>query len=541
MKAWIRNSSAPELLGLFIILLLISLPLLYWHPTLIIDDLQLLAPLRDMHGLHDYVRAWQENLIIDIQPVRDLSYWIELQLETYIGRNSQLVNLALWWACLTLFSKTLFLNGIEKRIRWVLVLLVGLHPVMTNSVFWISGRKHLLSALFVMLSLYFLSRWRKQKADRWLWCAGLTYLLALFSHPINVGLPIFLFFWLCSEKSQSKAVFLISVSAIAGAVALINASYYASDSYMLHGGMFSPKFRAESWHDLEARALLLGRYVFQLLLPFRPSTLPYNLYSLPSRIGLFVALTSTVIFARGKIKTPAWPWILFAALPIAVVTVKVTGQGGNDTYLLTPLLGIGLFLGTRVRTLSKTALAAFAVVLICYAGIDGKMADVWSSEEKVLHYNHESEQGTISKITLARYLINNRKDLNLASEIVFDLMKNSPRVPDLGFLLGKLIYSQPMPSAKKAELFLRHAKDDPWYAYYWAVFESDHGQHLQAHERILSAWNKNPSFFYVSFREDISAFEKKWTRICELAGRNDCLGIRELISSQEKIRERAGR
>ena len=118
---------------LFICLFFVSWPVLWIHPTLNFDDFALIEPLKKISSLGDYIAAWQKNAILDIAPIRDLSYWLELQFENLTGlRNSQLINLVIWFVGLVGFDRILSLLKVNQSVRYFILFLIGLHPVLHN-------------------------------------------------------------------------------------------------------------------------------------------------------------------------------------------------------------------------------------------------------------------------------------------------------------------------------------------------------------------------------------------------------------------------
>ncbi|HMV41198.1 MAG TPA: hypothetical protein PKD50_01600, partial [Leptospiraceae bacterium] len=92
-----------EKIYLFFAVLISILVFLYWKPitsgtTLNFDDQVILTPLYNVHSFSDYIELVKDNTIFDLQPIRDLSYILEIKLARFfqITLHPQAVNLFLW-------------------------------------------------------------------------------------------------------------------------------------------------------------------------------------------------------------------------------------------------------------------------------------------------------------------------------------------------------------------------------------------------------------------------------------------------------------
>ena len=61
-------------------LLLIYSGVLWENPILKYDDSSLLSPLRHTQNLKHYFEQIKNGYVLDIQPLRDLTFWIEIQI-----------------------------------------------------------------------------------------------------------------------------------------------------------------------------------------------------------------------------------------------------------------------------------------------------------------------------------------------------------------------------------------------------------------------------------------------------------------------------
>ena len=77
----------------------------------------------------------------------------------------------------------------NSRIAFFAASLFALHPVHTDSVTYLSGRRDILCALFYLVGFYFFLCYRKTSHFRYIIAAFLAYLLSLGSKEMGVTLP----------------------------------------------------------------------------------------------------------------------------------------------------------------------------------------------------------------------------------------------------------------------------------------------------------------------------------------------------------------
>ncbi len=78
----------------------------------------------------------------------------------------------------------------SRRVGLVAAGLFALHPVHTDSVTYLSGRRDILFALFYLLGFYYFLRYRETGKGRWLWGTCAAYGLSLGSKEMGVTLPL---------------------------------------------------------------------------------------------------------------------------------------------------------------------------------------------------------------------------------------------------------------------------------------------------------------------------------------------------------------
>ena len=185
-------------------LVLLGLSILPFLPSLygqIIWDDEIIASSQATNGLKGLRNIWspfaENGREFHYWPITYTSFWIEDQL----------------WGLMTPLahhSVNILLHAINGLLAWRLLIALGVpgaflaaalfavHPVHTESVAWISGRKDLLAAFFYMLSAWVWFGHQSGDASRVkfgrLVLALLLYLAAMLSKTTAVTLPVALFF-----------------------------------------------------------------------------------------------------------------------------------------------------------------------------------------------------------------------------------------------------------------------------------------------------------------------------------------------------------
>jgi hypothetical protein len=98
-------------------------------------------------------------------------------------------------AVLVAWFITLFFKGGQKGRPWLGIfcgLLFLLHPLHTEAVLWVSGRKDLLSGFFFLLTLIYWLRWHEHRTQRILLFSITFFVLALLSKVMAITLPVIL-------------------------------------------------------------------------------------------------------------------------------------------------------------------------------------------------------------------------------------------------------------------------------------------------------------------------------------------------------------
>ena len=185
------------------------------------DDKELVVPMKDIKSIGDYIEKVSSNKILDVQPVRDFSYWINAKLYDLVGYPGfHLINLILFFLCIYLVYRILTLLNFNPTIIIMGSLIFALHPIMVSSVGWISARKHSLALVFILCAIIDLL-----KKEKLTWKLLLFYLLSVFSHQIVVLFPIWVIYYTKLKKITLNKKILVALLLVGSSSLFIRTSH----------------------------------------------------------------------------------------------------------------------------------------------------------------------------------------------------------------------------------------------------------------------------------------------------------------------------
>ncbi|HNI98235.1 MAG TPA: hypothetical protein PL169_19355 [Leptospiraceae bacterium] len=533
----------------FFILLLISF-ILYWEPAyrapiLNFDDRQLLIPMANVRSIYDYISLWQGNMIMDLQPVRDLSYFLEYRLAAVqgIGIHPQAFNVLLWISACFFAVKIFRMQGFADLESKLAGLFLSVHPVAVNSIAWSSGRKHVLSLFFISIASWLWLRWLHSEKRGVPFSAVLFYILSCLSQPINAGwvlwagLTVYLFHDSVSqrnEKIRNSAVPII-LCLISGIITVsLNVWYYSSSRYSVGLGT---KFVDEGFAAVPNRFFIFGRFLFQLLIPFRPSITSYDPSSWLSVIGIIIL--PLFIFAVWKLnenRKQIIVWSFFTLLPLITVNGPSNQHFGWDTYLLTPLLGWTMILGLTLRNISekynasdRNLLIIILSFILIFSVIAKTASEAWKDDESLWKRAVETEGSAAAMAGYIKTSLSLKKNVHKLWPNALELQKKQPNDQDIPYIFGRMIFEDPeLNRNEKEELFAKYEMKSPWFVYYRSAFDASDRRFTDADRRMSELFQNDPGKTALYFRDRLPEISASWYAMCVFAKKSTC---------QENIRQ----
>jgi len=219
----------------------------------------------------------------------------------------------------------------ERRIAVVAALLFVVHPVHVEAVAWISNRKDLLAAAFVLPCVLAYLKYRQRGAIGWYLASLLLFLFALLGKLSVAAFPVVLVVLdlVLEKRSLSRSIIdKIPFSILAALVAVAVQRAQPSTGLQSDLAMHAKAFVQSLW-------LLtgLGNYVIYRIPPTAGDALS-QLTGLVILIGLFVL--PLLLRKRYPVATVSIYWILFTYLPTQVLPFSYPV---TDRYLLLPSVG----------------------------------------------------------------------------------------------------------------------------------------------------------------------------------------------------------
>jgi tetratricopeptide (TPR) repeat protein len=132
---------------------------------------------------------------IPYRPLRWITYAIDYQFTGLNPTGYHISNIAFHALTTFLIYLTILTLVENRRIAFFAALIFAVHPVHTDSVAYISGRRDILSTLFYILGFYIFLESRKKKKSKFLVLSLAAYLLAIASKEMAVTLPAIFFIY----------------------------------------------------------------------------------------------------------------------------------------------------------------------------------------------------------------------------------------------------------------------------------------------------------------------------------------------------------
>lgn len=322
-------------------------------------------------------------------PLTIVTYWLEYGkngLEPYIYHFDSVLYHIITSITAYIFVKTLTRSTVAA---FIVALLFGIHPLRTESVTWIAGRKDILYSMFYLLActthLLYIRR-GNQKAI-WYVATIVLFALSLMCKSVGVTLPVVLLVVDFYEHRELKIKLLIEKLPLFALALLFGFISTQAQKQVGALGTLDVHF---SWIEKIALACYsLTTYTWKLLLPigltnFYPYPMKVN-DALPTAFYLYILLVGGIFFGIWK-----WGknnrWLLLGVsffvlnLLLLLQIIPVGGAVMSDRYTYLPYLGLFLIIGQLVSTYidKKPAIgkAMLVVVLMASAGY------AWGTKER---------------------------------------------------------------------------------------------------------------------------------------------------------------
>lgn len=504
---------------------------IYWKvigqdTVLAYDDNLLLTSLSKIDNIKHYFSSILNGFILDVQPVRDLTYFIDFKIKSLIPWYSfHFTNVVIWiFTCH--FVRKLFLTQSAGNyyVIGLLVLIYALSPTSANSVAWIAARKHLLSTLFIVIATYLTILNRNNLCVSKVFLISLFYLLSCYSQPINSLWIIWLCYFLYTVKKCKMALNLIFINFVIFISSISVNFYYYKFIYSKQVSQIT-KFANYTSLDLGDPLLAIGRYFYQNLYPF--AALPSTHYqgSWENFAGL-VLLVIALAFCYKKIskgQTSLIPAIIYYFFPLMIVTINMTNVFCSDTYLLNSSIGFYwciLILSEQVKfkKMLPLLLGAYVLVMSIYTF---NYVDIFNDENELWLYSQKKEATSQTTIIASSIYIKQKrfKDSFLLIEQLQERWPDQPYLPQV--IAENIFYNPQIRNHIKIEKLLELTPKMP-STYLYLSLLYDHEKNIEGLKSVLYLIFADPIKFNMEFRGSELKIAAIFLYTCKLHKLENC-------------------
>ena len=370
----------------------VTYPYNNWDETVFIAQNPLVAP-GNWHGLHQLWKPGAVDQEVLYVPVTYASFWVDMALGGGRAWLLHITNLVLHllniWLLLRFCSRT----GLNRTIGFVAGLIFAIHPIQTETVVWLMGRKDLLSGTFALLFAHVAWVWLKTRKP-WLVVALTLFLtLGLLAKPSLVLLPVVLLaarIWVGTDRETRTrdCLFLIPMFAIAGIILYYSTRpdpRFPSVITSAGDGFWQLCYLVKDW---TGRMLLL-----QSTVPFYGRPGPPDILNM-LLVATAIAFWFIMLFMMWKRRFYVGLFILFAfvllAAPAAGVVLGTRTFLTGDRYLYVPGIALVLLLGmaweqlkTHFPVTQKAQAGITLVTIAAMVGLSARASLHWQNSEAI--------------------------------------------------------------------------------------------------------------------------------------------------------------
>jgi len=376
-------------------------------------------------------------------------------------------------------------------------LLFGLHPIVTESVNWISGRTDLLMGFFLLLSTLFLIRYRFNERKVLPWLAALSFLCALLCKELAIAfLPGFFLILYArtqnqvdsTESTSSKRKKLILIAAVTllviGSFFLLRTVAFSSNSSRI--GLTLQYIQINPEHSFFLFLRAVGFYLKKLLIPW-PLNFAivevdplYELAALPLiGICLYIAFKGTLtsaIFIAGL-------FLFSPALLIALNQIAWTPYAERYLYSTTAFVSIATvlwFSSSTVAQVKKGGAVLLAGFLVVAVVTTTQRNFTWQTNQRILEDTANKSRNFSNIQWLHGSALFEQGDYQEA-------LNRSRRAVNLP---GSPLYLNPLREITLGYVYLRLNRTSEAIAIFETVIKKTKDKIPEAHEGLIDCYSR---------------------------------------------------
>jgi tetratricopeptide (TPR) repeat protein len=404
------------LVGLVVLCYINSL----WNGFVFDDHLHVLenSRLRSLINLPGLLRSYR--------PLRDISYAIDFALWGERAAGFHFTNLVIH-AGNTVLVFFLVKRLIRQQAHSILVpvlaaLIFALHPLQTDAVTYISGRRDVLFALFYLAAFRFYLSYRTGRAIKYLVLFLAAWVLSLLSKEMAASFPILIFTWsfcelwgessgkwprkfYASVKSAFKSDLWLYLALAAGGLVYTFYQTYTQGGSERAGYRGFRYWGGSVYHNVLTEIHVQAWYFKQLVLP-TPITQYSGAFPVAGSIFDHMVIPSIIVvfavFGLGLFLLDRAPLLAFAILSYFVMLLPVSQIIPHhellaDHYLYLPMMSFGLLVALVVERLAGASdpvrIAAWTtagILVVVYGVLTVRQNFVWRDDYSLWQANYNA-------------------------------------------------------------------------------------------------------------------------------------------------------
>ena len=361
-------------------------------------------------------------LISSYRPLRDFSYAIDFALWGEGPFGFHLTNLLLHAGNVLLVFILIRRMTEDLSSAFLAALIFAVHPIQTDAVTYISGRRDLLFTLFYLSAFHtYISYYRSRSSLRAVLLFTLFFVfwaLSLLSKEMAVSLPILIFVWhycnawevtaswrqilpttgrtLARDKWFWILVTILGAAFSFYAVILKGASSRARNLEYWGGSFYSNLLTVIRVHAWYLKQLIYPTPIAQYLGVFEPSQSFFEW-----RVALsFVVVGSVLVYGfwlLNRDRLMAFAIFSYFVFLLPVSHIIPHHELLADHYLYLPMMSVGLFVSLLVReiasygrTARRLAHSAVGIILVAFAVLTVLQNRTWKDERSLWTENYKA-------------------------------------------------------------------------------------------------------------------------------------------------------
>jgi protein O-mannosyl-transferase len=357
------------------------------------------------------------------RPLRDLSYAIDFAIWGEGPFGFHLTNLVLHAGNVLLVFALVRRLTEDLATALLAALIFAVHPIQTDAVTYISGRRDLLFSFFYLSAFHsYLSYYRSQpaaRAARWFTLFVIFWFLSLLSKEMAASLPILIFVWhYCNtwedgtswwrqilqtaRRTLAKDKWFWITFSLAGIaftfywVVFKGASGRARSLEYWGGSFFSNVLTVMRVHAWYLKQLVYPTPIAQYLGVFEPSQSLFEWRVAGSLVVVGGVLTCG-FWLLNRDRLMAFAIFSYFVLLLPVSQIIPHHELLADHYLYLPMLSFGLFISLLIRKIGsrggvarKVTYGTIAVVVVLLASLTIIQNRTWKNERSLWTANYKA-------------------------------------------------------------------------------------------------------------------------------------------------------